>query len=242
MTTSVVPCKCVKYIFTESATYLVFMWRVPIHATEGEVLNQSVKVMEELKKNLPVYHSRAMRREFIHSFGKVTNSKSAFLREAYRRSTGDQSCSSNAAEQAIDERVKQILGDEDPDLICDLRDNNKGRPGKYKVFLDRCRKYIDSTIDTAVDDRRHDLLSGNDVVTHLATAMSVADLHAQVVKLCPDRTPIPSVQWLRLQFWPRRANSGFAKHQKGRLNIKFMIQARQFRNSHVDAHYASAIF
>lgn len=72
--------------------------------------------------------------------------------------------------------------------------------------------------------------------------MSVTDLHAQVAKLCPEGTPIPSVQWLRLQFWPRRANSGFAKQQKGRLNIKFMIQARQFRKNHVDAHYASALF
>ena len=51
-----------------------------------------------------------MRREFIHSFGEVTSSKPAFLREAYyRRLTGDQSCSSNASEQAIDDRVKLIF-------------------------------------------------------------------------------------------------------------------------------------
>lgn len=159
-----------------------------------------------------------MRREFIHSFGKVTNSKPAFLREAYRHLTGDQSCSSNASEQAIDERVKQILDDEDPDLMCNLRINNEGRPEKYEVFLDCYQKYIDSKIDTVVDDRRHDSFSGSDVV-----AMSVADLHAQVAKLCPEGTLIPSVQWLHLQFWPRRANSGFAKQQKGQLNIKFMI-------------------
>lgn len=75
-----------------------------------------------------------MRREFIHSFGKVTSSKPAFLREAYRCLTGNQSCSSNASEQAIDERVKQILDDEDPDLICDLRINNEGHPEKYQAF------------------------------------------------------------------------------------------------------------
>ena len=72
--------------------------------------------------------------------------------------------------------------------------------------------------------------------------MSVTDLHAQVTKLCPEGTLVPSVQRLRLQFWPRRVNSGFAKQQRGRLNVNFMIQARQFRKFHIDAHYASALF
>ena len=105
--------------------------------------------------------------EFIHSFGKVTNSKPAFLREAYLCLTGDQSSSSNATELAIDDRVRQMLDDEDPDLICDLCINNDGRPEKYEVFLECYRKYIDAKIDTAVDDRCHDSFSGSDVVTHL---------------------------------------------------------------------------
>ena len=62
---------------------------------------------------------------------------------------------------------------------------------------------------------RHDVVVGGDVVTHLAAAMSVRDFHDQVTKLCPEGTPIPSIQWLRLQFWPRRLKCGFAKHQKG---------------------------
>lgn len=83
---------------------------------------------------------------------------------------------------------------------------------------------------------------GDDVVTHLAAAMSVRDFHDQVTKLCPEGTPIPSIQWLRIQFWPRRLNCGFAKRQRGRLQIKFMVQARQFRKVHIDSHYASALF
>ena len=59
---------------------------------------------------------------------------------------------------------------------------------------------------------------------------------------CPDNIPIPSVQWFHLQFWPRRSNCGFARHQSGCLPIKFMIQARQFRKSHIDAHHASSLF
>ena len=130
----------------------MFLWKVPVDASESEVLNESIKVTKELKKTFPVYYSKATRCEFIH---RVTSSKSAFPREAYRRLTGDQSCSSNACEQAIDERVKQILEDEDADVICDVRIDN-GRPEMYESFLDCCRRYIDSKVDTAVDDRRHD--------------------------------------------------------------------------------------
>ena len=239
----IVPGKCVKYTYTAGRNHLHFLWKVPPDSLDSEVLNKSMKIHDELKKNCPVYHSRAMQREFVHVFGKLTHSKPAFLREAYHRLTGDCSASSNLTEDEVDERIAQLIDSEDPDLVWDLRSNNEGRPETYGVFLDCCKKYIDSQIDTAVDDRRHDtVMKGNDVVTHLAVAMSASDFHEQVVKICPENTPIPSVQWLRLQFWPRRSNAGFAKHQNGRLPIKFMIQARQFRKSHIDAHYASALF
>ena len=118
----------------------------------------------------------------------------------------------------------------------------EGHPETLSTFLDVCRQYSDSQIDTAVDDRRHDAVTDGDVVTHLATAMSVRNLHEQVSKLCPAGSEIPFVQWLHLQFWPSRTYCGFAKHQKGRLHIKYMIQAQQFCKAQVDAHYASALF
>ncbi len=68
------------------------------------------------------------------------------------------------------------------------------------------------------------------------------DLHKQVSEKCPDGTPIPSLQWLRLQFWPRRKNSAVSKRYYGRLKIRYMVQARQFRKEHIDMHYASALF
>ena len=238
----VVPFKCVKYTYTGSSNHLHFIWRIRPESTETETMNECLKVRDGLKKLFPVYHSRAMKHEFVHLFRKLTHCKSAFLREIYRRLTGDCSASSNVAEKEVDMRLNQLIEDEDPDLIWDLRLNNDGRPEMYSTFLDFCRKYIDSQVETAVDDRRHDAVVESDVVTHLATAMSVRDFHDQVIKMCPNGTPIPSIQWLCQQFWPRRLNCGFAKHQKGRLLIKFMVQARQFRKKHVDCHYASALY
>ena len=73
-------------------------------------------------------------------------------------------------------------------------------------------------------------------------AMNAQDLYEAVRKRCSEDTPIPSLQWLRLQFWPRNASLRTASTYTGRLKVKFMIQARQYRKAHIDAHYASALF
>ena len=46
-------------------------------------------------------------------------------------------------------------------------------------------------------ERRHG------TVTHLGRAISIRDLVDQVKSRCPEGTPIPSVEWTRLQFWPK---------------------------------------
>ena len=60
-------------------------------------------------------------------------------------------------------------------------------------------------MDTAVDDHCHDLFTGDEA--NLATTMSVGDLHKQMAESSSQEVAIPSVQWIRLQFWPRRANA-----------------------------------
>ena len=72
-------------------------------------------------------------------------------------------------------------------------------------------------------------------------AISAAGLHRQISATLPEGVPIPSVQWLRLQFWPRNTSHFTSKYYAGRLKLKVMIQARQFREWHVDCHYASAV-
>lgn len=53
-------------------------------------------------------------------------------------------------------------------------------------FLEKTKEYIESVVETAVDDRRHDKF------THLATAISIPDLRRQVALTCPPNTPILS--------------------------------------------------
>lgn len=103
-------------------------------------------------------------------------------------------------------------------------------------FLEKTKEYIESVVETAVDDRRHDKF------THLATAISIPDLRRQVALTCPPNTPIPSEQWLRFQFALINATSYSSLQYTGKLNVKFQVQSRQLRKEHIDMHYASAAF
>lgn len=177
-----------------------------------------------------------MRREFVQHIGRCTGVKSGILREAYRCLTGDKSAPNCLTEAEVDERIRKVLDDEDPTLAWDLRVTSSGRPEQYMDFLTRCQDYVKSKIESVVDDRRHDAVSKNgESVTHLAMAISARDVHEQVAKSCPEGTAIPSVQWLRLQFWPKRASAA-AHRNTGRIKIKMMVAARQFRKEHVDAY------
>ena len=123
---------------------------------------------------------------------------------------------------------------EDPDIIPDLR-HHSGNAGvsKYDAFWDACDKFLNE--ETATDDRRHG------TITHMARAISIRDLRSQVEKMLLPNTPVPSIEWLRLQFWPKNKANGSLQHT-GRFKIKHMVQQRQLRQSHIDAHYAACIF
>ena len=123
---------------------------------------------------------------------------------------------------------------EDPGIMMDLRHMNASKSDKYSVFWTHCRTFINEC--TAAHERRHE------TVTYMATAISVRDLVDQVAKSCPEGTPIPSEQWVRLQFCPKNPRTKAAAQYRKQLPVKMMIQKRQFRQNHVDSHYCGAIF
>ena len=130
----IVPFSCVLYSYTGMKTHLHFIWKTIPSETEQDRMKKNMTLRDELKQGFPSYSTRVMRREFIQIFGRVTNTKSAFLREMYRQLTGDQSASTNLVESEVDARIKEIIEYEDPDLVWDLRVNNKGIE-KYDIFL-----------------------------------------------------------------------------------------------------------
>ena len=151
-----------------------------------------------------------MRSEFIKKFGRITSAvKPAVLRYFYKDLTGDSSSSETLSQEQVDERVTQAIEMEDPDIILDLRKLNSGRKSQYDTFWEECTKFLQEEVGTAVDDRRHS------DITHIATAISVRDFRDQVASKCPEGTCIPSVEWVRLQFWPKTPHSKRALHHTG---------------------------
>lgn len=132
----VVPVKCLLYNYTAASVHLHFIWKV-----------NNDRVKKEMKSKCPVFHSRALSTNMV---------KPAVLRQMYRDLTGDSSAPVNLTEQQVDERLREALDLEDPDMIWDLRVKNAGRPEQFSAFLAECQKYNTSKVETAVDDRRHD--------------------------------------------------------------------------------------
>ena len=142
----VVPVRSVQYTYTGSRNHISFIWRIPNDLTETELLQKNVSILQQIKTCLPKYHTRAMRQEFVYTFGSVTHAKPAFLREAYRRLTGDASASDSTEQAEVHSRVTEMLETEDPDLVWDLRVLNAGRPESFKEFLEHCQQYIQSSV------------------------------------------------------------------------------------------------
>ncbi|CAB5367427.1 unnamed protein product [Rhizophagus irregularis] len=213
-----------------------FIWKIDPSVDESIAFEKNYKIRSELKNSMPVYATRAMRREFVDTcdmfLGNVEKSR---VRRIYKEFVGD----STADEMEIDIRVKLAFDLRDPDIITDLRHFNEGRISIYDTFWEYSKKFLEGTAQdsvVAVDERRHD------PIVHLARAISVKDLKNQIAKLCPKDTPIPSVQWLKLQFWPKNPWNLSSLQFTGILPLKFMIQIRQLHMDHIDSHYASAIF
>ena len=119
----------------------------------------------------------------------------------------DHSAPVNLEQAEIEKRVRLLVDMEDADVIPDLRHVNSSRKSTYNVFWEECSKFIWDGIRQAVDDRQHQQ------VTHLASAISVNDFITQVSRRCPDRTPIPSKAWVRLQFQKTNITSPLATTQ-----------------------------
>ena len=101
-------------------------------------------------------------------------------------------------------------------IVGDLRSLNTGQASKYDRFWEVCDIFLSE--ESAVDDRHHG------EITHLAHALSVRDLVEQVKHRCSPNILIPSIEWVRLQFWPKTPSAKATMHYTGRLKVRFMIQ------------------
>lgn len=210
---------------------LSFVWKCPKHLD----LQKANDVIHRLEKNIPVYHTRAMRKEFRQKFALVTKVSPSVMDEMYRYLTGDISTPSSNVSKGVQQRLIALIDAQDPDIAFDMRMLHEKKPSQFDDFFGEVGKFLQEYELQAVDDRRHGLVS------HMAVAMSVKDLHEQICARLPPGTPTPSEEYLRLQFMPKNQILATAVNYTGRFPLKLKIQSRQFNMQHVDAHYAAAL-
>ena len=144
------------------------------------------------------------------------------LRWFYKEVSNDHPAAATTDQAEVDKRAQLAIDMEDPDIVIDLREHNMGRAAQFDTFWDECGKYLNEEIGVAVDERRHG------TVNHLGRAISAKDLVDQVKSCCPENTPIPSVEWTCLQFWPKTPAAKNTMQYTGKFKMKFMVQQRQW--------------
>ena len=211
---------------------VTFVWKINQKLSDHE--HRNALTLTAITKMLPKYATRDMKNTFIKKYAEVSKTPKMVLRNIFRELTSDPSAASSSDEAEIDDRVAHfVLLADDPDVILDLRVLN-GQPGstRFDLFWNECQKFFDEHV-AAVSERRHG------EYLYLPFAISVEDLLQQVKARLPVDTPIPSSEWLRLQFWPTDPYTARALHHTGRFGIKFKVQSRLIRADHPDAKYAA---
>ena len=208
---------------------LLFIQRIPELLSEHEISNALVRFHATVQPKIPIYHTRAMRGEFVNQVKLLSHGKipSHVSRNIYQSLTGDSSAEITNSE--IDKRVQLALDTNDPDLIVDLRHLNSGRPGDtFQVFFDELAKYVEEI--TAADERRHG-------VAHMSEFLSLRDMIERVSERVPHNTPISFPSTVKYAFCPPNMISNSSQNYTGKIKLKHSIQRRQLRANHVDAHY-----
>ena len=102
---------------------------------------------------------------------------------------------------------------------------------ELQIFLNK--------IDPAVDERRH----GD--TPHMPFAVSICQLREIVERLkqkFPDSiSPIPSIEWICLQFWPSNQYTDQESRYTGPFNIKSVYRSDSSAKDHPDKHYVNAL-
>lgn len=212
---------------------MVFAWRVPEEDRSDDSKIQAVQAIQPL---LPVYSTREMRRDFMMRYAKCTKMKPAVMRNMYQYLTNDESSGDTAGEDAVQQRLFTfLLESDDVELVHDLRKNNgRHKDPKLDPFWEELGRFLQEK--GAVQERRH-----NEYL-YMPCAISVSDLLEQVKARLPENTPVPSLSWLKLNFFPSNPYTRAAVNYTGRFEVKRTVQQRLLRAQHEDAGYTAHLY
>jgi len=101
-----------------------------------DALKSCQPIIEKLKKDIPEYHTRAMRRDAFELFGLVSPStKKSVVRRLYKELLCDSSAPANLSQEEIDQRVQTMFDLEDASFVYDLRTHYRKKPSLISFGL-----------------------------------------------------------------------------------------------------------
>ena len=112
---------------------------------------------------------------------------------------------------------------------------------KFEEFWDECRKICLPT--AAAEERRHSDVAYASEVLSIPNLVQRAteNLEAQVRSgTLEEMPPIPSTEWVRLQFVPNNDTVEKSSSFSGRLGLKRAIQTRTLKKQGIDQHWVNA--
>ena len=88
---------------------LHYIWHGDPSEKDASVLERSLNVVEKLRPTFPKFSTRSMRKSMFTKFGRISTIKPSVLCCYYRDLASDSTAASNAAEEEVDKRVKQMF-------------------------------------------------------------------------------------------------------------------------------------
>lgn len=216
-----------------------FVWKVP---PQGGDQTSVARLITKLTNKQDIYSTRHMRREFLDQYKSFVKIPKIILRNMYRTLTGDSSAAETTSQREIDERFLEALSLDDPDILVDLRKLNGNSNSRiFDTFWNELDDFVNE-LSPVVDDRRHSS------TLHMPVAISLHHLKNTIEQRLQQKFPgqlekqqCPSLEWIRLQFWPPNPFASSALRYTAKFNLKFGVQIRQLRHTHPDSHYVSVL-
>ncbi|WAR16034.1 hypothetical protein MAR_030628 [Mya arenaria] len=203
----------------------------PIDLCDIEPLNKEERsIVQEILKQVSVYKTRRMQKDFVDRYSSFA--KPVVLRNMFQFLTECEYPPHNETKSEIDLRLcEYLLQNNETELIIDLRKNN-GRPlsKEFDQFWSALDNYL--TEKSVVHERRQS------DVNYMPFAMSVEDLQTEIANRLPQASKIPSVSWMKLNFYPRNPYKNSAINYTGKFKVKFKVQQRLLRATHEDSDFA----
>ena len=176
-------------------------------------------------EDLPQYHTRKMRKDFLSKYLRLVKASTAHLNEIIvnllviirLRLVNKKDCTVSGL----------------PIFWLVMMKLNGKTGTSFTEFWDEVKKLF-TEYEGSVQERRHGSFS------YLPFVISIRELIDRVMKRPGPARPgilVPSAEWVRLQFAARNTYHRSALFHTGRFDMKFQVQRRQTRSQHEDVYH-----